>query len=336
MKFLKFIILVVISMTFFSACKNETTPTPVTNTNNQTGNPSIDNITQKLRNNPNDVSLYVSRAQAYRRMGAYDEAIMDINRAIKMDSTHHEYYLFLGDVLLDYNRSKDAIRVINSAVHRFPDNIKCLLKQAEIYHILKQYHQSTSALNAVLLRDPENARAYFLFGRNFSELLDTTRAIQSFQKAVDKNPDILDGWISLGNLWSEKGPVLAEKYYQTAVNIDSSNVYALNSYALFLGNQDRFQESIDIYKKIALLDPQFSDAFFNSGIIHLTIDSIKQANQQFNLAIKTNPTFAKAYYYRGLTFAKLGNLGAAKNDYEQSLIFDPNYTKAADALNLLK
>jgi len=335
MKHLNYIFLI-LAFAGFVACKHEPKPTQTTNTPAQTGNTTIDNITQKINSNPNDVSLYVSRAQAYRRVGGYDEAIQDINHAIKMDSTQYEYYLFLGDVLLDYNRSKDAIRVINSAVYRFPDNIKCLLKQAEIYYILKQYQQSTSALNALLLRDPQNARAYFLFGQNFKELKDTTRAIQSFQKAVDIDPDIIDGWINLGNLWSEKGPTISEKYYKTAITIDSTNVYALNSYALFLGNHDRFQESIDLYRKIALIDPQFSDAFFNAGIMYLTIDSIKLANRQFDLAVKTNPTFAKAYYYRGFTFSKLGNLDAAKKDFEQALAFDPKLKKAEDALNLLE
>ena len=335
MKLLKSVFLL-IAISSFVACKDDPKPKTSPNAPAQTGNSAIDNISQKIKQNPNDPSLYISRAQAYHRVGGYDEAIFDINHAIKMDSTQYQYYLFLGDVLLDYNRSKDAIRVINSAVYRFPDNINCLLKQAKIYHILKQYQQSTSALNALLLRDPNNAQAYFLFGQNFKELKDTTKAIKSYQKAVDLDPDILDGWINLGNLWSKKGPNISEKYFQTAISIDSTNVYALNSYALFLGNHDRFQESINIYRKIALLDPQFSDAFFNAGIMYLTIDSIKLANRQFDLAVKTNPTFAKAYYYRGFTYAKLGNLGSAKNDYEQALSFDPKLTKAADALDLLK
>ncbi len=335
MKLLKYILLA-LAIANITACKNDPKPAQKSNAVTQTGNPAIDNITKKIIQNPDDASLYVSRAQAYRRIGGYDEAILDINHAIKMDSTKYEYYLFLGDVLLDYNRSKDAIRVTNSAVYRFPDNIECLLKQAEIYHILKQYQQSTSALNALLLRDPENAKAFFLFGQNFKELKDTARAIKSFQKAVDLDPDILDGWINLGNLWSKKGPNISEKYFKTAIAIDSNNVYALNSYALFLGNHDRFQESIDTYRKIALLDPQYSDAFFNAGIMYLTIDSVKLANHQFDLAVKTNPTFAKAYYYRGYTFGQLGNLGAAKNDYEQALKFDPELTKASDALNLIK
>jgi len=334
MKVLKYIFLI-IAIVNFAACKNDSKPSQEPNTPTQTGNSAIDNISKRISRNPNDVSLFVSRAQAYHRIGGYDEAIQDINHAIKMDSTQYEYFLFLGDILLDYNRSKDAIRVINSAVYRFPDNTKCLLKQAETYHVLKQYQQSTSALNALLLRDPNNAQAFFLFGQNFKELNDTTRAIQSYQKAVDNDPDILDGWINLGNLWSKKGPNISEKYFQTAIAIDSSNVYALNSYALFLGNHNRFQESINIYKKIALLDPQFSDAFFNAGIMYLTIDSINLANRQFDLAVKTSPAFAKAYYYRGFTFAKLGKLEAAKIDYKQALSFDPNLTKASDALHLL-
>ncbi len=329
--YLSFLLLLVWAV----ACKNEPTHSDDSSTPSEmgkTGNPTIDNISEKIKKHPDDVSLYVARAQAFYRLEGYDEAILDMNHAIKMDTTQYEYFLFLSDILLDYNRSKDAIRVVNAAVHRFPDNTKCLLKQAEIYYMLKQYQQSTAALNALLLRDNQNAQAFFLFGQNFKELGDTTRAIKSYQQAVDLDPDIIDAWINLGNLWSDKGPSIARKYYETAISIDTTNVYALNSYALFLGNQDKLQQSIDVYKKIARIDPQFSDGFFNAGIMYLTMDSVKQANRQFDLAVKTNPTFAKAYYYRGYTFERMDVLDKAKANYEQALKFDPNLQRAKDAL----
>ncbi len=317
----------------FTACKSDPeNQTPDTLAPGKTGISAVDNITEKITKDPSDVSLYVSRAQAYHRLEGYDEAIYDMNHAIKLDSTKPEYYLFLSDILLDYDKSKDALRVLNSAVFRFPENTNCLLKQAELYYTLKQYHQSTSAINLLLESDPNHAKAFFLYGQNYKELGDTIRAINSFQKAVDLDPDILAGWISLGNLWGKKGPTIAEKYFKTAISIDSTDVYALNSYALFLGNQDRYEESLKIYRKIAIRDPQFSDGFFNAGIMYLMIDSLKLANKQFDLAVKTNPTFAKAYYYRGLTFEQDGQLALAKSDYEQALKFDPAFQKAVDAL----
>ena len=165
---------------------------------------------------------------------------------------------------------------------------------------------------------------------------DTTRAINSFQKAVDIDADILAGWISLGNLWGANGPNIAEKYFKTAISIDSTNVFALNSYALFLGNQERYIESLNLYRKIAITDPQYSDGFFNAGIMYLMIDSTLLANKQFNLAVKTDPIFAKAYYYRGFTYEKLGNIAQAKSDYQQTLNLDPQFIKAEVAINKFK
>lgn len=321
-----------IILLLLSSCKTDTPEDVTRSTVEGTGNPTIDNISKKIQQNPKDPSLYVARAQAFYRMEGYDEAILDMNHAIRMDTTRVDNFLFLAQILLDYNRSKDAIQVLNNAVNRFPENLECRLKQAEYYYVLKQYQQSTAALDAILLRDPQNAQAFFLFGQNFKELKDTVRAIKSFQTAVDMDPDIMSGWINLGNLTAVKGPSIARKYYETALNIDSANVFALNSYALFLGNQDKYKQSINIYRKIALIDPQFSDGFFNAGIMYLMLDSIKQANQQFNLAVKTNPIFGKAYYYRGLTFEKLGLPKKAAADYQNTLNFDAEFEKAKIAL----
>ncbi len=298
--------------------------------------PAIERITRQIDQKPDDPSLYVARAQVYHQMENYDQAVKDMDKAIELDTTRFENFLYLAKIFLDYGHSRDALIVLDNAARRFPDNLKVALTRAHTYYIVKQYRQSTDAINKILSRDPQNAQAYFLLGLNYKELGDTTRAINAFQKAVDLDADILDAWINLGNLWTAKGGfAIANKYFESALAIDSNNVYVLNSYALALGKQDKYPESIRLYKKIARLDPQFSDGFFNAGIMYLMMDSVRQANRQFNMAVQTSPAFAKAYYYRGYTFERLGDTARAHTDYDDALRFDPDLTKARQALDRL-
>ena len=114
------------------------------------------------------------------------------------------------------------------------------------------------------------------------------------------------------------------------------NIYALHAKADYLSDMGELPEAIEMYRRISRVDPQYDEAYFNSGLIYLDMDSIEQARKQFDIAIETSPTHIMAYYYRGLTQEMLGNREAAMADYEQALRMAPNYEKAQEGLERLK
>lgn len=311
---------------------NETGQTEAGTEVPETNNPAIDGLSAAIAQSPNDPALYAERARMFYENDGFDGAIRDLNKALSLDSTNVDYLHLLADVYLDYFKSRQALKTMERAAELYPERIPTLLKLAEFQLILKQYNESMKTIDQVLRLDPQNADAYFWFGMNFKEKGDTVRAINSFQKAVEINSDLVDGWINLGQLYSAIGDPLAARYFENAMRVAPGDIHVLHARADYLSDKGDLSGAIDMYRRIARIDPQYEEAFFNSGLIYMDMDSLAQAKQQFDIALKVSPTHIRAYYYRGLASEMLGNRTAAKADYEQALRLAPNYEKAQEGL----
>ncbi|MBP7821780.1 MAG: tetratricopeptide repeat protein [Saprospiraceae bacterium] len=311
-------------------CKSD--PTPVYS---PSGDPAIKNVSAQIEKDPKNHSLYYSRAKLYYDIGMYAPAIEDLNKAISLDSTNADYHHLTADCYLEDGQSKKAIEALNRLLIQQPDRIPTLLKLSEYYLILKQYNDSFKTLDKVLKKDPTNAEAFFMMGMNLKESGDTTRAINAFQSATENDPELVDAWINLGNLYAIKNSPKAMQFYDNAIRVDSSNTNSLYCKAYYLQSKKNYDEALAAYQHIIDIDPHFNDAYFNSGIIYLQKDSLKKAYDNFNIATKNDPQLTVAYYYRAQSLELMGKKDEARKDYEQVLKMDPNFVRASAALNSL-
>lgn len=320
-------------MWIFACSGNEATPDTPPVAPGVVANPALAKAGKMIKENPADPNGYAQRAVLYYEAEAFDEAIADLNEALRLDSTNVDYIHLLADVFLDYRKSYQALRTMERAATMHPKRIPTLLKLSEFQLILKQYAQGVSTVRKILEMDPLNSEGHFMAGRLFEENGDTSRALNSYQTAIENDPDLIDAWIKLGYLFASRDNPLAEQYFDSAVRVDSTNLLALFAKAQYYHNQGRLSEAIALYQKIIGKDIQYVDAYYNMGLAHLERDSIDQAFRQFDLAIKMDPTYVMAYYYRGFSHEITGDNEAAKRDYEQAILLAPGFAKAREALN---
>lgn len=298
----------------------------------KTGNPVIDAISEQIAKSPKNDSLYVQRAVAFYKEGIFDEAIKDMARAMKIDSLNPAYHHTLSDIYMENNNSRLAIRTMERVVDLYPERIPSLLKLGELQLIVKQNQESIKTVSKILQIDKQNADAFLLMGLNLKEMGEKDRAIAAFKNAVAANADLIDGWVNLGILLEEKKDNKALEYLETALRIDSTSEEALHAKALYYQNRNQLKEAIAIYKEIPKFDKNNADAFYNIGLLYMDLDSVKQAKNNFNIAVNVDPQYVLGYFFRGVASEKLNDLNEAKADYEQTLRLAPNYQPAKTAL----
>ncbi len=299
--------------------------------------PYIDSLTQAIRDTPEKALLYAQRGEAFYAIESYDAAITDLKKAIELDNNEPNYYRVLANTYLDYYKSKEALETLEKAVERFPTDVLTLLKLSEFQMILKQHGASIQTANNILEVSPMNPEAFYMIGLNYKLIGDTTKAINSFQTAVEQDPDLLDGFYELGLLWESKGKSeLALQYFNNALDIDPNNIPALYAKGMYYTNKRMDNEAISIFKEINELDREYADPYFNVGIIFLESDSLKQAFNNFNIAVEVEPTMTKAYFYRALTLEKMGDTKGAIRDYQNARNFDKNDEYLAEIEKKLK
>jgi len=312
-------------------CKKN--PNPAMDKN---GDGSVQLLDRAIDLHPFEDSLYFMRAKYHYEQGAYDLSIQDLKYAIKLDSLEPSYYHLLADAYLDNKQSYEALSTLNQASLIFPLRIATLLKLCEFQHILKQYPASLMTTQRIQSIDPLNTESFFMAGLNYRDMMDTIQAISKLQYATSLDDRHIDAWIVLGQLTQNKNPTMALQYFENAVQVDTTNISALHSLAGFLQDRGNLGQSLDIYKKIINLDPDYTDAFVHTGLIYFSIDSLVKALNAFDILCKQDATNPAYYFYRGSAYEALGNTPAAKSDYQQALRLDPFHRKAKSALDKIK
>ncbi|MBT8233118.1 MAG: tetratricopeptide repeat protein [Saprospiraceae bacterium] len=315
----------------FIGCKEDKPKTEL----KSTGDAALDQLNQLISKDTTDKTLYFERAKIFYANNYFDGAINDLESAIKLDSLQPEYYHLLSDAYMDYSKSKDGLLTIEKCTKLFPERIPSLLKLAETQLILKQYENSLATTSRILTINENTAEAYFMMGMNLRSVSDLERAKVAFIKATEIDPDLVDAWIILGQIYEDEKDPKALDYYDAAINVDRQNPSTWHSKAYYLQNNDRISEALSIYRQINIIDKNYLDAYLNAGILHLSLDSIPQAYEQFDIMIKVKPQFYLSHYYRGIANEMLGRIDQAKVDYETSLKLNGNFVKAKDALEAL-
>ena len=95
---------------------------------------------------------------------------------------------------------------------------------------------------------------------------EVTRAIQGYEKLIEKFPEIEDLKYNLGNIYANTGNLdLAKKEFQRALSTDDNE---LKAYSLYnMGNiefqRDNYEESINLYREALKILPDDKDILHN-------------------------------------------------------------------------
>lgn len=317
-----------------AACGGNQTPQPEANSGREAIDPKLRALDDLIKKEPSNPNYRFMRAQYFYDAEAFDEAIDDLRQALLLDSLQPAYYHLMADALLDYarpNDSKRAIQILEQAASLFPDDPLTLLKLSEFNLIVRQHNNALAALDQLLRQDPQNAEAFFMSGRVALDMGDTTRAIKAFQKSVQYDADLFDAWVFIGRIFAKKNNPLALQYFDNALRLDTANLQVMEYKAGFFLNRREYGKARDMYRKIILADPDYSNAYYDLGIMYLNQDSLQQAYDHFGMAVKTDPLYIRAYYMRGIAAERKGDLDAALRDFTQASRMNANFEEAAEA-----
>src|SRR5690606_20460372 len=164
----------------------------------------------------------------------------------------------------------------------------------------------------------------------------TQQAIGAFQSAVERNPDLTEAWIILGDLMDRTQNPLALQYFDNAIRVDPANISAWHSKAYYLQNHDRMDEALEIYRVIHTIDAQYPEAYLNAAILLIYMDSLDSAMKELDILRKVDPVNAAAWFYIGRVHQVRGEKDEAIDAYEQALRLDSKYEQALDALAEVK
>lgn len=309
-----------------SACENNKAVNKKSN--------NIEELSQKIEDNPKKLDLYIDRAILYEKKNDLNKAIADYQQAISIAPDSVVYYMKTADLFLKLGQIKNTLGVLKKVTEIAPNNAEAWVKIGEIHLMFKKYNDVFKYANKALDANPYSDKAYFLKAYAFKETKDTNNAIHNFQQCLKQNPSNYEANIEVGILFMGLRNILAINYFKNAISIDSTKIDAYYDLAMFYQNNDMLNEAMSTYKKINKINPNFPNSYYNIGYIYLQMLNISEESiPYFEKAIEVKQDYYQAYFNLGLAHEKLGDIMNAELNYKKALRINPNYTRAITALN---
>ena len=298
----------------------------------------IAKITQEIKQTPNDAVLFKDRAVIYFAFHDIDNAIKDLETAIKLDSVNTDYLNLIADYWIIKGNSKPTKKYLDKSIAINPENTGTLIRLAKLYLYIEKHQEAFNYINEAIKINSGLAIPYFVKGLIYDDMADTLRAIKQYQTAIERNPDFYEVYILLGLKHAQLNDSLAIYYYKNAIRINPQSVEAHYNLAMFFQENAYYNRAISEYDYILNnIDSLNYQAIYNKGYMYLEFSkNYDKALSLFIKAYKINPNSPNGIYNLGLVYEKTGNKEKANEYYNNVLRIFPSYQLAIDGLKRLK
>ena len=190
-----------------------------------------------------------------------------------------------------------AQQLAQDALRFDPDYKDAMVAVARDHYRARKMDLAKYALQAILegfgdaspARDKENAEAHLLRGLIFREAGQRAVALQDFEAAVKKRPDLVEALVNLGSMRLEAGNASeAQPILESATRFSPNSAVAhlnLGDCYRLLGKTGEAKTEFD---KALSLDSSLAAAHYDLGLLHLNAQNMPglSADQQVSTAIK--------------------------------------------------
>ncbi len=192
---------------------------------------------------PDDRSSHLLRMEVLEELKRPDEAMQALLKALDADPLNEETYdlilertgdkpLWMGrkaSALIHQDKAESALFELDRALGLAPRDLTLMAIKVEALEKLGRKEEAGDLLEEILQRDPSNRHANLMLARKAREAGDRAKALDHFKQALRADPDSPVSWKETASLLFE---------------------------------MERFEESLQAYERLQLVDPDGQDALY--------------------------------------------------------------------------
>ncbi|MBC9929658.1 tetratricopeptide repeat protein [Chitinophaga qingshengii] len=293
-------------------------------------------VTDSIQQYPDQDALYYRRALLLFNTNPA-LARLDFEKAATLKPGNPDYWAGAGEAALLENHYDKAELYFSKALANAPTYTYLQYKLATAMVENKHTVQADSLANVLAGSADGKDKAFYLKARMAEDRQDTTAAIAHLKTAVAAaGPRAeFEAVMELADLLRARKTPEAVQYYTQAWRQDTLNaapLYDAGQVQEEMGNTDA---AMNTYRKCIVADPGFAEAYLAMGRIYSARKQWKDAYEAYNLAAKSAPSSALAYFNRARCQEELGNKQEALADYTKASTFRKDYKEAREAIQRL-
>ena len=267
--------------------------------------------------------------------GAYDNAISILYKAIELDKKQPALYFNLAMALQGAGYLSEALenyqKAIKSDKDFAPEGYNNI---ANIYRIKKDFKKAESFYHKSINSAPDKAFfAYNGLGLLQRELGKNDDALDSFQSAIDAEPDSPDAYANMAATLRSMNRVFeALPLYEKSLSIDPNNPVVLTGYGMTLELDGQQEKALQQYEKAIHVKPDFADAYAHKGAIEIEKGEWKKAEDSLRKATKLDSEHPEAWLNLGVVLYNDKLYLEAMEAYRKAIILNPKNPEVCNNL----
>ena len=197
----------------------------------------------------------------------YDESLLNILKATKLDSNNSECFYWLGKIYITINDEVRSKKCFEKCLNLNPQNEKAISILSALYRKNQNWEQNLTLLeNSVKSVDGHHQKAaFFQLGLHHLSQQNYDNAITAFRNSLKYDTSNVKCWESLADSYLGRGSYTsALKVFEKSVELNPENSYAKLQIAKVKFILQQYQESIKDYEQLLQQIPEYLPAL--SGI----------------------------------------------------------------------
>jgi tetratricopeptide (TPR) repeat protein len=276
-------------------------------------------LSDAIKNNPSDAENYYKRAKLQADFENYNDALIDITRAEKLNP-NSGLFLYFKAKIEDQLNIPTALKNAQLAERQNFDSPDLYILISNLYLKQKQFNNSQKYMRKAEEAYPYNSDLFLLKGNYYAAQNDTLTAINNFKRALSLTPHKLKPYDFLIKIYNSSSlPDSALMYNEKALKRFPNSRELLYNKARILENVGSLDSATKVYKSFLLLEPDRFDVLEKVGDIYFRKKNYAAAFLIFDKLGKAQPKKISAFKKAALCYEVQEKYTDAKNYLEKSL-----------------
>jgi Flp pilus assembly protein TadD len=214
---------------------------------------------------PDAVELYVGLGYARLAREEFAWARRAFHQALQLEPDHEDAMVGMGEVLLRFGRTDEALRLFADVeAMGFDDDVELMLTMGRALYRSGAFSRARDVFGRLVAARPDSAEAVAALGYTLHRLGNEVEAARHLRRALKLYPALTEARIYLGHLLYERGDATSAlrefERVPPADHWDSMAVYRLLELRAALQRTEQDDQALEVWReRLALLDEMEDD-----------------------------------------------------------------------------
>ena len=257
--------------------------------------------------NNNDPAGFISRANSKIESGYFKEAMLDVEKAISIDSTIGQSYFLKGYLMLHSDSLERALSFFDKSIALHDTNVYSYYYKAMIFSRMNKYEDAYLNFNKAIGIDKKFAEAYFGLANLQISQFKANEAERLYKKVININPDFAYAYFNLGLMCILSDGNKAMKYFDKTIELSPAfaNAYFIRGY--LEKNQGKISATYKDWNKAVELDSANKMYLTTLGLLNIVDKNYATGFDQITKALADFPLKSYFSYFEVSARNKLTN-----------------------------